>query len=357
MPDKDRAVAAVQSALGIEAPKPTWSHGGEGRGFRVTFCRANRSLAHAPTLIELIEPAALDPERPLTEVLPNVQGLADLQGARPLKTHGAPIASSEVDALVDRVRRLGVRHWVQPASDWYPYSRLWIGIDAQDLAGYRPDGDGGLMLEVVDTATLRLPDDAFTGPPPPPAARAAGTMVRVLSRGFLVSDLDHALGCVARTLGWEPEDRVERATDGSRRARLGFRLAQSARLELIEPRGDREERDFLERSGPGIWHVRVGVLGLDAKADDLRARGTPYRVVRTGFADPEVVLRVDASAVPGCLFEFAEAASSATLAAVHIEDSGVLRGALRTQRARTTRHLLHRSHDLALGLLSEAVEQ
>jgi hypothetical protein len=101
---------------------------------------------------------------------------------------------------------------------------------------------------------------------------------------------------------------VERADDGTRRAALGFGLAQSARLELIQPAGDRDETSFLGQWGPGIWHVRIGVSGLDAKADDLRARHTPFRAVRTGFEHPDVVLRVSADAVPGCLFEFAEAA-------------------------------------------------
>ena len=124
---------------------------------------------------------------------------------------------------------------------------------------------------------------------------------------MLVGDLGWTLDRLAENLGWTPEGDVEQAADGSRRAVLGFRLPRSARVELLEPGGDREEAEFLRRWGPGIWHVRIAVRGLDAKADDLRARGTPFRAVPTGFADPEVVLRVDAAAIPGCLFEFAEA--------------------------------------------------
>src|SRR3954469_1084486 len=182
--DKDAAVAAVQRAFGFMAPKPRWSHGDAGAGFRVTFCRPNPSLVQSPTLIELIEPAPLDSQRPLGEVVPNVQGLAEMQRDRPLRTHGAPIASSHVADLVESVRSKGVRHWVQPGRPGFPFLRLWIGITAESLAGYQPDDDGGLMLEVVDTVTLGLPADALYTDPPAPEGR----MVRTLSRGFLVED-------------------------------------------------------------------------------------------------------------------------------------------------------------------------
>jgi hypothetical protein len=307
--DKDEAVATMQTRLGFMAPKPRWSHGAPGQGFRVTFCRANPSLVQSPTLIELIEPAALDRQRALGEVVPNVQGLADLQRNRPLKTHGAPVASSHVDELIEIVRSKGLRHWVQPRPAGFPFLRLWMGITAEELSGYHPDGDGGLMLEVVDTATLGLPADALHADPPAPADLTPGAMTQTLSRGFLVADLDRALDALMKTFEWEPEQPPERASDGSRRAVLGFALRQSARIELLEPAGDREESDFLRRFGPGIWHVRIGVHGLAEKADDLRARNTPFRVVETGFAVPDTVLRVDASVVPGCLFEFAAAAS------------------------------------------------
>src|SRR5207247_78849 len=84
VPDRDAAVAMVQRVLGIGEPKPRWSMGEPGQGFRVTFCRAHPSLAASPTLIELIEAAELDPRRSLSEVVPNVGGLAALQGDRPL---------------------------------------------------------------------------------------------------------------------------------------------------------------------------------------------------------------------------------------------------------------------------------
>jgi hypothetical protein len=306
VPDRDAAVAMVQRVIGLGEPKPRWSHGGPGAGHRVTFCRANPSFAASPTLIELIEPADVDPDRSIGDVVPNVGGLAALQDRRPLKTHGAPVASSSVDDLIERARSRGVRHWVQPSNDRYPFNRLWMGITADDLSGYRPDTDGGLMLEVVPTVTLMIPPEAVDAPADASDAVAPDTMIRTASRGFLVNDLDRSLDALAGFFEWEPELGPETGENGSRRAVLGFRIPRSARVELLAPAPDTEEGRFLREWGAGIGPVRIAVRDLAAKADDLRARGTPFREIRTGFADPAAVLRVDAAATPACSFEFAE---------------------------------------------------
>lgn len=309
--ERDAAVSMVQRVIGIGAPKPRWSHGGPGKGHRVTFCRAHPSIAQSPTLIELIEATDVDPRLPLGEVVPNVAGLAALQGDRPLKTHGAPVAAPSVAEVIERVRAHGARHWVQPGTDAYPFERLWLGITADDLSGYRPDADGGLMLEVVPTPTLGLPTEAAT-PRASPTARTAddvaddgtGGMVRTAARVFLLADLDASLDALARVLAWEPQRGPETGEDGGRRAALGFRMERSARIELLTPAPDSDDGRFLARWGPGIGAVRIGVADLEAKADDLRARGTPFREVHTGFERPATVLRVDPRATPGCLFEF-----------------------------------------------------
>jgi hypothetical protein len=305
VPDRDAAVEMVQRVVGLGAPKPRWSHGGPGAGHRVTFCRANPTLAVSPTLIELIQPESVDPDRSLTEVVPNVAGLTRLQGDRPLKTHGAPVASSDVGALVERARSRGVRHWVQPSNDSYPFERLWMGITADDLSGYRPEADGGLMIEVVPTPTLMLPPESLDAPADAAGAAEPGSMVRTMSRGFLVDDLDRSVEAVADFFEWEPEQGPEQGEGGVRRALLGFRVPRSARIELLAPALDTAEGRFLAQWGPGIWHVRIAVADLAAKAEDLRSRGTRFEEVRTGFADPETVLRIDPTQTPACLFEFA----------------------------------------------------
>ena len=304
--DRDAAVAAVQRALGFVEPKPRWSRGGPASGFEVTFCRPNPSLRDSPTLVELIAPADLDAARPLAEVVPNVAGLAALQGDRPLKTHGAPVASTAVEDLIETVRSRGLRHWVQPSSDAYPFHRLWMGITADGLADYRPGGDGGLMLEVVDTATLGLPP-VLQGLAPAPETTGAGSMVRTATRCFVVDGLDRRLDGLAGTFSWEPELGPEAGERGARRAVLAFRIPQSSRIELLEPAAGTTEAEFLGRFGAGVWAVRIAVHDFAAKAEDLRARGTPFREVRTGFERPETVLRVDMSATPGCLFEITAA--------------------------------------------------
>ena len=305
MPDRDAAVAMVQRALGFGEPKPRWSHGGPGSGFVVTFTRPHPLLRQSPTLVELIEAESLDPARELGDVVPNVAGLAALQRDRPLKSHGLPIASSTVDELIDRVQRLGLRHWVQPSREGFPFKRLWMGIAADDLSGYDATVDGGLMIEVVDTATIGLPADAFTAPLAQVDDQFAGGMLRTAARCFLVADLAASLDAVARAFAWEPEAGPESGDDGSRRAILGFRLAESARVELLQPASTSEAGNFLSRHGPGIWSVRIAVRALDAKADDLRARGTPFRIEPTGIAQPEEVLIVEPFATPACRFEFA----------------------------------------------------
>jgi hypothetical protein len=308
VPDRDAAVSMVQAVLGFREPKPHWSMGGEGRGFRVTFCRPHPSLRQSPTLVELIEPASVDSSRSLSEVVPNVGGLAHLQKDRPLKTHGAPVASSAVEEIIERVQKLGLRHWVQPSSETYPFFRLWMGITSDELADYR-GGDGGLMLEVVDSRTVGLPLDVIAADAADPASvpaagDQAGTMVRTAARVFLVDDVDRRVDELAQAFGWDPEVGPEIGTDGSRRALLGFRLPQSARIELLAPARSTEAGRFLEQWGPGIWSVRIAVTDLDAKADDLRARGAPFERIDTGFDQPNVILRVDPSATPGCRFEF-----------------------------------------------------
>jgi hypothetical protein len=308
VPDRDAAVAMVQQVLGLGEPNPRWSHGGPGWGHRVTFCRAHPSFAQSPTLIELIEPTDVDTHRPLGEVVPNVAGLAELQGNRPLKTHGAPVASSSVEELIERVRVRGIRHWVQPGTDAYAFERLWIGITAEQLAGYRPEADGGLMLEVVPTATLGLPPEAYEPPTEignDTAQDVAGGMVRTAARVFFVDDLERSLDALGDLCAWEPERGPETGDGGSRRAMLGFRLARSARIELHTPAPDSDDGRFLARWGPGVGPVRIAVHDLDTLAADLRARGTPFREVRTGFEEPETVLRVDPAATPACCFEFA----------------------------------------------------
>jgi Glyoxalase/Bleomycin resistance protein/Dioxygenase superfamily len=161
----------------------------------------------------------------------------------------------------------------------------------------------GLPPEVVASDARDASDATGTGDEPL-NDDTAGTMVRTAARVFLVDDLDRSLAELALAFGWEPERGPARSDDGSRRAVLGFRLPQSARVELLEPAEGTEAGAYLRAWGPGVWSIRIAVTDLDAKADDLRARGTPFARVRTGFDDLPVILQVDPQATPACRFEF-----------------------------------------------------
>jgi hypothetical protein len=61
-------------------------------------------------------------------------------------------------------------------------------------------------------------------------------MIRVVSRGFLVRDLDATLRLLSSNLDWEPVGPVELFEDeGYRRTRMSFGLPHSASVDLIEP--------------------------------------------------------------------------------------------------------------------------
>jgi hypothetical protein len=101
--------------------------------------------------------------------------------------------------------------------------------------------------------------------------------------------------------GLGPEIDAER---GVRRAVFRFNVPCSAELEVLEPVSAGEVKDSLDTWGPGSWAIRIAVNDVDAKAEDLRRRGTAFEV-RSAPHD-QTVLRVDTAEmdVPG-LFEFA----------------------------------------------------
>jgi len=136
-----------------------------------------------------------------------------------------------------------------------------------------------------------------------------GDMVRVTARGFLVRDLDDTLTKVSNNLDWEPEGAVETLNrEGYRRARMGFTVRNSATLDVIEAtRWDSDAGLYLNNWGPGPYYIRIGVHGLKAKAEDLRARGTKFTWVEESEAvGGKSLIRVDPSELRGQIFEFEE---------------------------------------------------
>jgi hypothetical protein len=134
-----------------------------------------------------------------------------------------------------------------------------------------------------------------------------GSMVRVLRRSWIVEDLGSTLSALDRNLDWQPRIGPETlAAIGCRRAIFGFSHPRSAELELLEPIAAGEVKDSLDAWGPGSWTIRIGVNNIEAKAEDLRRRGTAFET-RTPPDDARPILRVDTGplGVPG-LFEFTE---------------------------------------------------
>jgi hypothetical protein len=292
--------------LGFPEPKKTWSGKQPGFGFTYLFARVHPSMAVSPTRIEAMAVAALDPVIDPQFTLPFLPRLLAAQGDRPWKTHGNEVAANDIDAVGARLEANGCRFHPMSRTEQAPHTRLWLGWDAMDPGGYRPDDDGGLFLEVCETTAL------MQGPrlhiPETYSELPAGSMVRVVQRSWIVEDLEQSLAALERNFQWEPRGGPELDTvTGCRRAVLDFVHPRSAVLELLQPVASGEVADSLETWGPGSWAIRIGVNDLEAKAGDLRRRATAFEY-RTG-SEREAVLRVDTAplGVPG-LFEFSAVA-------------------------------------------------
>ena len=117
------------------------------------------------------------------------------------------------------------------------------------------------------------------------------------------------LRTVSSNLDWEPTGPVESlGKEGYRRARMGFTVPHSATLDVIEAtRWNGDAGVYLNSWGPGPYYIRIAVTGLQAKADDLKARGTRFTWIDECEAvGGKSLIRVDPADVRGQLFEFEE---------------------------------------------------
>ena len=127
VPSRAAAVAAAQSALGFPAPRPQWSSGEPGRGFSVTFMRPHKSLAVSPTLLEVIAVEELAPDADPRAGIVNIRAMSELQGDRPVKTHGVVVGTSQIEEIIERIRSDGRRHWIH-----YDALGIYFGAVFQD---------------------------------------------------------------------------------------------------------------------------------------------------------------------------------------------------------------------------------
>ncbi|OFB35865.1 hypothetical protein BA059_27375 [Mycolicibacterium sp. (ex Dasyatis americana)] len=286
-------------ALGFPEPRPTWGDKTPGYGFTYLFARVHPSLVVSPTRIEAMALAPLDPTIDPERTLPFLDKLLAAQGDRPWKTHANEIGTSHIQAVAERLRANGCAFHEMPG----PFTRLWLGWTEEDPGAYRPEDDGGLFIEVVETAALGKGRELWE--PRTEPELPAGSAVRVLRRSWITADLAVTLAALEKNFGIRPvADPVFDTELGSYRAVIRFRHPRSAELELLEPVAPGEVKESLDTWGPGSWAIRIGVNDVEAKAYDLDRRGTLFETRST--TREGAVLRVDTAklGVPG-LFEFA----------------------------------------------------
>jgi hypothetical protein len=293
----------LQDALGFPEQKPHWSNLLPGLGFTYQFARVHPSMAVSPTRVEIVAVAELSDERPDPGYpLPFLQTYLDAQSPKPFRTHGTEIGTSSMADVLARLDGNGVEHTIAERGD---RCLSWIGFAEANAGQYRPDWDAGLLLELVDTDLLVPRADFWTLPTVGPLA--PGSMIRVVSRGWLVPDLAEALTVLDMNFDWRPAIAPELdEASGALRVDMPFRHPRSAALQLLEPRRGGLLAEYAEQWGSCPWHIRIGVNDLDAKTKDLSDRGTDFaRLTLDDMVGEGVRVMPSASGLPA-VFEFVE---------------------------------------------------
>lgn len=306
VPDADATADLLVRKLGIHG-HPNWRQGFGNHPYVAHFLRVHKSLAISPTRIEPQGhkdlPNKGDPMFPVY-----LHSLEEFQGhSRPIKTHAIVIVIEDLGPLIERLEARRQPFRLAQITPEMPFDRLWVGCTPERPV-YDPSVDGGLCIEVMPLAPLQMPAEAFSNPPPEPRGLAEGDMVRVVGRGFLVRDLDDVLRRVSENMGFEPSGPVEELQgEGYKRAKMGFKLATSASLDIIQPtRWDTPTGRYLHNWGPGPHYIRISVNGLAAKADRLKSDGVAFEWVDHSEAAGGPMIRVDPAELDGAIFEFVE---------------------------------------------------
>jgi hypothetical protein len=304
--DPDAHTELLVRKLGVYS-HPRWRQGFDTHSYVAHFLRVHKSLAVAPTRLE--PQHHFDVENPADPVFAaHLRSLDDFQGIhRPIKTHSCVIATNTIEDLLEMLMRRGLPFRVAPIDEKLAWERVWIGMTPEN-PHYSPIVDGGLCLEWMSVWPLQMPQETFDDPPPEPTAPGPGDMIRITARRFIVRDLDDTLRRLSTNLGWEPTGPVEDlASEGFRQARMGFTLAHSATVDLVEPtRWDSETGRYLHTWGPGPHAIQIAVNGLDAKAADLDERGTQYSWAPDSAAIGGRRIQVNPSDLDGTVIEFVE---------------------------------------------------
>ncbi len=306
--DPDDMANLLSSKLGVHQ-HPRWRQAFDNHPYIAHFLRVHKSLAIAPTRIE--PQWHLDAPNPGDPFFHDfLESLKAFQGPhRPMITHAVVITLNTVEfgQLINRLvdRKLPFR--LAQRTKEMPFDRLWLGCSPEKPA-YQPNVDAGLCIEIMPTEPLQMPKEVFASPPPEPTDLAPSDLVRVTARGFLVRDLDATVRTLAANLDWQAGATEDIRSDGYRRARMPFKVRHSASLDIIQPtRWDCDAGLYLHNWGPGLYYIRLAAMNLDAKAEDLKARGVKFtRVEASDAVGGRPLLRIDPSELRGQVFEIEE---------------------------------------------------
>ncbi len=307
LPDPDGMAELLINKLGVHG-HPKWRQAFDDHPYIAHFLRVHKSLAVAPTRLE--PQWHLDRENPGDPMFHEfLESLKDYQGRhRPMITHALVLSlhGPKFEVFVEKLMRRRLPFRMAQRTPDMPFDRLWLGT-TPERPHYSPEVDGGLCIEVMPMEPLQMPADTFAVPPMQPREQKPGDMVRVTARGFLVRDLDHTLRCCSSNLDWEPVGQVESLrSEGIRRAVMPFTVANSAALHLIEPTyWDSDAGHYINNWGPGLYYIRIAVNDLQAKADDLRARGTRFSWIEASAAvGGKPLIKIAPSELRGQVLEF-----------------------------------------------------
>lgn len=270
--DVDTAATTLVRSLGMPQWRQSWLHDWPELNYRAYFLRPQLNRALAPTAIEVIGP------HPHGGWSAQLRALHLQQGDRPMKTHNTVFGVPDVRAYAERLRGKGVPFRFTPGTDELPFARMWVGITGEgDSIAYDPQYDAGLFIELVETASLRLPDDA-TQPSIEPGVNP-GEVVRAESRTFIVDDLDATLTTVEELLGWNAPDITTSKLDNCRVATYKPTIPGTTYFELLEPLSDAGlVAEHRARFGPGAYRITFAVNGLDVASHALHDRDVRHQL-------------------------------------------------------------------------------
>lgn len=306
VPDPDGMTELLVSKLSIHK-HPNWRQAFANHPYIAHFLRVQKSLAIAPTRIE--PQVHLDKPNPGDPLFhDHLQGLQIYQGHhRPILTHSIVLVTwrEKLEALIQRLHERKLRFRLAQRTPEMEFDRLWLGVTPENIQ-YEPSVDGGLCIEFIPLEPTKLPAEAFQNPPPRVENPQPGELLRVTARGFIVRDLDFTIDKLRRNLEWDPESVKDLPGEGYRRARMGFTLPHSAKLDIVEPtRWDSQTGLYLHNWGPGPHFIRIGVYDLEAKAAQLKERGVRFTFAPESDAvEGRPLIRIDPAELEGQVFEF-----------------------------------------------------